>query len=376
MEKLKFDSTCTIKGVLFQFLIALEKCFEMQQGESVYIETYGDVSIIGDLSNSKQIESKFYKKQLTDLDKNIWKSIYNWMNIDFPIRKFSSLVLLTTQRVSLRSSWLNWNKKTPAERVAILKDIKKKFDIRKKKDKDLVTYMNVIFDTKNSTMLSQIAKMLYIDNVSMDGGEYHKYIQEKYGKCVPDIRKERFINNMFGFILNPNIVNHNWEISYEDFNLEVQEIAKVLIDTTTVFPTKLNLPDINSDEYENNAFVGKIRNIDYNEVIPEAVNDYVHTASLIEQELRESLAIKTQLETYEEAVERRYRTEYRKASKNYKKEERMLKSQELYDNMTMANDGTFHTYNYVPSYFHNGIMQILADEKDDIVWLLKEHKDE
>ena len=75
MSKLNFDSTPSIKGVLFQFLIALERCFEMQEGQIVYIETYGDVSILGNLSDSKQIESKFYKKALTDSDKNVWKSI-------------------------------------------------------------------------------------------------------------------------------------------------------------------------------------------------------------------------------------------------------------------------------------------------------------
>lgn len=111
MSKLKSDSTSTIKGLLFQFLVALEKCFEMQQGESVYIETYGDVSVLGNLLNSKQIESKLYKKSLTDLDKNVWKSIYNWMSEDFPIDTFSSLVLLTTQKVPIGSTWLNWNEK-------------------------------------------------------------------------------------------------------------------------------------------------------------------------------------------------------------------------------------------------------------------------
>ncbi len=64
MPKLKFDSTSSIKGVLFQFLIALERCFEMQEGQAVYIETYGDVSVLGNLSDSKQIESKLYKKSI------------------------------------------------------------------------------------------------------------------------------------------------------------------------------------------------------------------------------------------------------------------------------------------------------------------------
>ena len=68
----------------------------MQKGQVVYIETYGDVSVLGNLSDSKQIESKLYKKALTDSDKNVWKSIYNWMREDFPVETFRSLILLTT----------------------------------------------------------------------------------------------------------------------------------------------------------------------------------------------------------------------------------------------------------------------------------------
>ena len=97
----------------------------MQEGQSIYIETYGDVSVLGSLFDSKQIESKFYKKALTDSDKNVWKSIYNWMREDFPLDMFSSLVLLTTQKVSIDSAWLNWNSKTTTERMDVLRSIKK-----------------------------------------------------------------------------------------------------------------------------------------------------------------------------------------------------------------------------------------------------------
>lgn len=47
MGKVSFDSTSTIKGMIFQFLVALERCFEMQEGQSVYIERFGDVSLKG-----------------------------------------------------------------------------------------------------------------------------------------------------------------------------------------------------------------------------------------------------------------------------------------------------------------------------------------
>ena len=377
MSKLKFDSTPSIKGTLFQFLIALERCFEMQEGQSVYIETYGDVSVLGNLSDSKQIESKLYKKALTDSDRNVWKSIYNWMREDFPVNTFSSLILLTTQKVPIGSAWLNWNKKNPSERMEVLRNIKKSFDSRKRKDKDLSTYMNVIFDAKNATRLSQIAKMLYIDSISMDGNQYHKSLQEKYGKGIPDIQKGKYINHMFGYILNPDIVNQNWSITYDDFAREVEEVTKTLVENTAVFPTKVKLADIKNSDYDGYAFVEKIKDIKYgNDVISEAIDDYVHTANMIQQELEKSETKKKSLLQYEENLKGSYTTKYRKASRSYNDGERIAKSQDFYDDMTGSSDITFHTYNSVDLYFHNGMLHMMADENAESVWLLKDKTDE
>ena len=376
MSKLKFDSTPSIKGTLFQFLIALERCFEMQEGQSVYIETYGDVSVFGNLSDSKQIESKLYKKALTDSDRNVWKSIYNWMREDFPVDTFSSLILLTTQKVPIGSAWLNWNGKNPSERMEVLRNIKKSFDSRKRKDKDLSTYMNVIFDAENATRLSQIAKMLYIDSISMDGNQYHKSLQEKYGKGIPDIQKGKYINHMFGYILSPDIVNQNWRITYDDFAREVEEITKTLVENTAVFPTKVKLADIKDSDYDGYAFVEKIKDIKYGEAISGAIDDYVHTASMIQQELEKSETKKNSLLQYEENLKGSYTAKYRKASRNYDDGEQIAKSQDFYDDMTGSSDITFHTYNSVDLYFHNGMLHIMADENDELVWLLKDKANE
>ena len=376
MNKLSFDSTPSVKGVLFQFLIALERCFEMQEGQSVYIETYGDVSVLGSLSDSKQIESKLYKKALTDSDKNVWKSIYNWMREDFPIDTFSSLILLTTQKVPIGSAWLNWNGKNPSERMEVLRNIKKSFDSRGRKNKNLVTYMNVIFEAKNATRLSHIAKMLYIDSISMDGNQYHKCLQEKYGKSVPNIQKGKYINHMFGYILNPDIVKQNWRITYDDFAREVEEVTKTLVENTAVFPTKVKLADIKESDYDGYAFVEKIKDIKYDEAITGAIDDYVHTASMIQQELEKSETKKNSLLQYEENLKGSYTAKYRKASRNYDDGERIAKSQDFYDDMTGSSDITFHTYNSVDLYFHNGMLHIMADENDELVWLLKDKANE
>lgn len=367
MKKLSFDSTSTLKGYVFQFLVALDRCFEMQKGESIFIETFGDVSVLGG-ETPTQIESKCYKTDLTDLDENVWNSIHNWMRDEFPIEKFSSLFLLTTQRAGKKTKWGNWNKKGLEDRLKILHHIKVGFDARKKKSKKMGSMMYDIFDISKSKRLAEIAKKLFIDCLDTNDEQYYKKILNR-DKSIPNIQKEKYINSLLGWIIRPQ---KSWIISNEAFEKEAQEIAVKLRENTAVFPDKLHLSDIKCEEYEGSTFVEKIKDIEYDEIITEAVNDYVHTALLIEQELNKSLAIKTQLEIYEDSVERRYRTEYRKASRKYPKEERIQKSQELYDNVTSANDGTFHTYNSVPPYFHNGVMQILANENEDIVWLLKE----
>lgn len=376
MAKLKFDSSSTIKGFLFQFLVALEKCFEMEEGQSVYIETYGDVTLLRDLSKSEQIESKFYKKSLTDLDKNVWNTIHNWVGDEFPINKFSSLVLLTTQKVSKDSAWENWNDKSITERKKVLKGIKENFENQKKQSKELKKCMDVIFDSNKSERLLAITRMLYIDCCKSNWNEYRDRICNKYGKGIPKIQKERFVDSLFGYILRPEIVDENWEISFDNFSKEVEELTKQLVESTTIFPSKLKLEDIKQEDYEENKFVKKIQDIEYNEVIPEAIDDYVHTITLIGENMKESEVIQKSLLQYEDDIENNFRTKYRKASRNCNVSERIAKSQDLYDDITSSNDGTFHSYNSVPSYFHNGMVHILTEEKDDMVWLLKEKADE
>ena len=343
----------------------------MQEGESVYIETFGDVSVLGG-DNPTQIESKCYKTDLTDLDENVWNTIHNWMRDGFPIEKFSSLFLLTTQKVGKKTEWRDWNKKGFEDKLKTFYRIKECFDKKKRRSEKLKSMMDNIFDTSKRKRLEEIIKKLFIDCLNTNDEQFYKSLLNR-GKSIPKIQRSKYINSLLGWIIRPQ---KKWTISNEDFEKEAQEIAEKLRENTVVFPDKLRLTDIKHEEYEENAFVRKIKDIEYEEVIPEAVDDYVHTVLLIEQELRESLAIRTQFEEYEKSVEKRYRTEYRKASRINETKEPLKRSQDLYDNVTLANDGTFHTYNSVPSYFHNGVMQILADDKDDIVWLLKGHKDE
>lgn len=347
----------------------------MQEGQSVYIERFGDVSLVGE-EESEQIESKYYTKDLTDLDENVWKTLANWMDSSFPLEKFSALVLLTTQKAGAKSQWKNWNNKNNTERKAVIDDIYNKYKKQKKKSAEMQNLMKEVFDSAKATRLTEIISKLTIDSLTMDDQAYFDKLKDTYGHNIPKIQRSKYIHGLYGFVLDPRIVNSNWEISYEDFNREDIELTKTLQDNTAVFPKKIKLGEINTVDYLSDAFVTKIKDIEYHDVISDAVSDYVHTGQLIIHDIEISPTIKASYDSYEESLEQIYYSKYRKGCRNCTNNDIISKSKDLYDDVMGANDGTFYTYSSVPLYFHNGVMHILANEKTAIVWKLKSNDNE
>jgi len=371
MAKQRNNSTSTIKGFIYQFLVALKKCFELQEGEAVYIETFGDISILSN-GDSEQIESKFYKDDLTDADHNVWNTLHNWLREEFSLDSFSSLVLLTTQKVKSTSAWYGWNTKSYAEKLVILKDISAKYS-RRKTNKDPKTeklLSSVLDESKLERLITILGKFVIDNNASSDISLYDA-IKQIHAKTIPDIRQDEYIRSMLGYVISPPTVNNNWRISYEDFRQEVNLLAQSLIDTTTQFPAKINLRDIKHEEYNENDFVNKIRQIEYEEVILDAVTEYVQTKELIITEIRTSKKISDSLCEYEESLHKRHNAEYRKACRNCMETQKVNHSKNFYDGMMSSEDGSFYIYNSVPRYFHNGMLHILAEENDDFTWLLE-----
>lgn len=58
MTKAVNDATLNKVGDIYQYLIALKDCFELNDGDTLQIETNGDVSIIIDMGGRFQREVK------------------------------------------------------------------------------------------------------------------------------------------------------------------------------------------------------------------------------------------------------------------------------------------------------------------------------
>ena len=78
-KRLDQDASSSIAGIIYQFYITVEKCFELSKGKKLHIEKYGDITVNGEY----QIEVKKFKDNLTDSHKNLWNTINNWLKEDF-----------------------------------------------------------------------------------------------------------------------------------------------------------------------------------------------------------------------------------------------------------------------------------------------------
>jgi hypothetical protein len=377
MSKQRNNATVTVKGIIYQFLVALKKCFELQEGESVYIETFGDVSIFKE--DAEQIETKFYKKDLTDMDINVWKTLGNWIDDKFDINSFNSLILLTTQKIKPASKWYGWNDKNMSDRLKTVNEIKDDFLKKQKKSKELAAIIDKIFDNSKNGKLRIVLGKFYIDHNAPDDEKFYKIIRDEYAKVVPKIQRDKFINSMFGFIIAPETINSNsWQIEYGKFAKEAEELTKTLVETTMVFPEKIHLKDVKPEEYNEHLFVQKIRQIQYEKVIPDAVTYYAQTQQMVFQELSKSLTVSKSYENYDEEIynnfQIRYGTECRNLAEN---ENAIKKSKNFYDSSMLADsDKTFHTYSNIPDYFKRGILHIRANDEDsNLKWLLEYEKD-
>lgn len=368
MTKLSNDSTLTIKGIIYQFLVALDKCFELQEGQSVYIETHGDVSILG--KGSEQIESKFYKGFLTELDHNIWKTLNNWINDDFDIDKFNSLILLTTQKVRVNSTWHGWNNKSKNEKLKILLDINTKHSIRSKKSKETKAFLNYILEDSRRQKLIKILDKFYIDHNAIDDKEYYKQIKNRNTTHLRAIRSDQYMHTLFGYILSPQIIDNKWEISYEGFREECINLTSVLTESTKVFPEKVKLDNIKYEEYLENTFVEKIKEINYDDVLIEAITDFAETRELVLKEFRYSPTISKSLKRYGEDIKKKHKAKYRKASRKVELGNQIEVSQDFYDEIISSDSGIFHIFNTIPQDFYIGMLHMIADEEEEFIWLL------
>lgn len=74
------DASSRIKGFLYQFMVALDRCFELGPNESLYVETYGDLAIREDGDDDKTINPFSMEIKMYDEDDKLGVIHHNFLN--------------------------------------------------------------------------------------------------------------------------------------------------------------------------------------------------------------------------------------------------------------------------------------------------------
>lgn len=364
MKRLRNNASSSTQGIVFQFLVALEYCFKMKKGDTIYIERFGDITIESVKNPNAQIEVKKRKDTITNYSECIWNTIYNWLQPDFDINKYQNLLLVTTQSISSSSQWNKWKSGNIEDRLKSLNHLLSN-KAKVKLSDELNKKINYIQSKLTDELKIQLVKKIEIIFLapSFEDWMIRNY---PYLNVVPEIQQSNLVYELYGFITLGTQTSDGWEISCEDFVNEKQAIAESLMENTRIFPT-IEKTVIDESKFEDKLFVKKILEIEYEEVVPQAIQDYVDALCYI-AELGKTRHKMEEIKNYVQDVKRDYDARYRKAKRNCSKDV-IKSSQDFYDDYETSFIQQFSNYNNTPREFRGGITHSLADE-NQISWHL------
>lgn len=375
MAKVNHSAKETNLSFYYQTLVGLDKCFELKEGESIYFEKDGDVSFIDKNGlNSANIEVKHYSDNLTDNHENFWKTLKNWLSPNFQHHQYRFLILHTSQSYGEKMLLKDWNNKSDENRFVILKKIvsKRKNDKRTKETSSVSQYQQQVMNDEGN-LKAIIPKII----INAEMGNREDLINKICRERLNLIREEyqlSYLSDLVGFVYKNSNNSNDWSICYNDFQTEILKLteryAKILS-----FPEFSNNEADNEQifEYQQHLFVRKIKDIDYDEVLPEAIGNYIEFLNALNIKMKDSPTYLDYTTSYRTSLVSSLYTHYRMAKREG------THPQTFYDKAMIENP--FSHQGTVPDVvYKNGLIQEImndaelkkGDTKIDLKWDTKQ----
>ena len=320
-----------------------------------------------------QIESKSYKEDLTDMHKNFWNTLKNWTRPDFKHNNYCRLILFTTQKIGSKSKFIGWNDRSDNDKYEILKEIKKE---NADSISEVSRIINEIFNHTSEEIIKAILNKFIIADSSPCLSEYYQTLKDKIAKNIPVPSKDDYMSALLGFLLTPETVENNkWEITYENYSLRCERLAEELCSGTKIFPAtyfRQKPSEEGKVQFSEYLFVKKIKDIEYDVIVSEAITQYWQTMMTIGDDFKKRNFPKTHIDVFQTELINCYKPKYRKASRNTTDAEIVKDSQDFYDDIMGEQPPTLANFNDTPIFFKNGMYHALADdESKNILWKLE-----
>lgn len=374
------DATLKQAGTIYQYLIALRDCFELNDGDVLQIETNGDVSIISKTGGifQKEVKHHFNSKRLSDRDIDLWKTMANWYMEYERVQHFSSFILSTTAIVSTTSPFSSWNHLEKGEKLKRIKEIGAVS--KEKEDKFRNQYSRIFNDLYDEKCLLEILDKFTIESsqTSLIGisNEFSKYVGH-----IPTENRDGYIGALLGEILikvkNPP---HRWEVTKEVFEQILQsQSATYCIKGSVPLPSeyaKAVVPEEKITILKQKKFVTSIREIEYDEMILSAMSDYWKTDMTVAKYFRDNLMYLESLEAYMDDLVEKMR--YTKADSELDAEGKAVEeeikiSKQLYNGVMRWDANDFGSIIRNQGFFQRGVIHNIVDGTD-FRWKVGEEK--
>ena len=376
------DATLNKSGDIYQYLVALKDCFELNEGDMLQIETNGDVSVINDGGGRFQREVKhhFGNKTISDRDIDLWKTLANWYEDYERVKDFSNYILNTTAIIQDDSPFYGWNNKDRKTKLKCIKDIG---TIKKENEKTFRKQYNRIFnDSYDEGRLLDILGKFTIEDAktSIDGisKEFSKYIGH-----IPSENRDGYIGALLGEILmKVTEPPHRWEVTKTVFD-EIQQVQSTAYGAKGFAPlpdeyAKTVIPENKIITFNQKKFVEAIREIKYDKMIPSAITDYWKADLTVAKYFRDNLMYLRSLELYIDKLSEKmkYSKENSDLDAEGATEEEQIKiSKKLYNGIMSWDADDFGSIIRNQGYFQRGVIHNIVDETE-FKWKVGEEKNE
>jgi len=371
--RLNNDATLSKLGDIYQNLLVLEECLKMDEGDKIYVETYGDITKIPK-NDSFQMEVKHHigSKKLLDRDKDFWNTLKNWVENYSKLKDIKKFILHTTALPIKDTAFHMWADLTVDERYNKLYSIGME---KKKREKQFRHLYNKIFAAEKEIIV-HILSRLEIHHSQQSISKLKKSLKT-YFKVIPNKNYDNLIEALLGHIFSVPIEEpHTWVITYEDFDRCLKNLGARYANETKqpMIATFQTAKAPNPETYHNNTFVEEIRRIDYLDAIPDAINNYWRTNTTVAMYYLNDPVYLKDIDIYKINLTDKLQSTKKpkeRACKTQTKEKQIEMAQDLYDDVMAWDAISFGSIDPNQPFFQKGIIHNIVDE-GNFKWKLGE----
>jgi hypothetical protein len=353
----------------YQVLIGLHRCFSLEEGQSVWFEKDGDVSLISpDALESTQTEVKDYSAALTDHHENLWKTLKNWLAPEFDHSQYGVLVLHTTQAFGATTRLKDWNSQSAAQRLQVLKDIfseRTEEQLNAEKISDVIKLQKVVIAADELLLKSVLGKVTLFTQADNGQALEKKILSKPVG--IPKNNLKSYLHGLIGFVY-AQATQQSWSIKHQEFSAKCEDLTALLCKKEFTFPvfSGYEASELDVELQQDKPFVQKITEIEHHEMIPNAVGNWIELQNSLLEELDEYPLYKDKTIAYQNQLVKKYKLAYSSAQLEAIDP---IKSSKLLYNKTIGELPLNMGNDIPPIEYKNGLIHdAMDDEERDLKW--------